>query len=114
MSEASDSRNLQRVYEIRVFDGASIEGLATCLVIIHFTQTARQLMADHGRDVLLEARKIAKSLVFSFGEPIQGGIEMRETFADVDMLGPPTGHPDNSGSMAWVSYGENALPGSSQ
>ena len=114
MSEASDSRNLQWVYEIRVFDGPSVEGLATCLVTIHFTQTARRLMAEHGRDVLLEARKIAKSLVFSFGEPIQGGMEMRKTFADVDMLGPPTGYPDNSGSTAWLTYGENALPRSSQ
>ena len=114
MSEASNSRNLQPVYEIKVFDGTSIEGLPTCLVIIHFTQAARQLMAKRGQDVLLEARKIAKSLVLSFGEPIQGKMEMRDTFADVDMLGPPSGYSDNSGGMTWVSYGEKALPGSSQ
>ena len=108
MSEASNSRNAQRVYEIRVFDGAAIEEPSTWLIIIHFTQAARQLMAKNGRDVLLEARKIAESLFLSLGEPIQGGIEMRDTFADVEMLGPPSDYRDNSCSMAWVSHGKNA------
>jgi hypothetical protein len=71
-------------------------------------------MAKNGRDVLLEARKIAKSLFLSLGEPFQGEMEMRDTSADVEMLGPPTGYPDRAGTTAWVSYGENALPGSSQ
>jgi hypothetical protein len=114
MSEASNSRNLQRVYEFRVFDGTALEGLRTYLVTIHFTQAARQLMAKNGRDVLLEARKIAKTLLFSVGEPIQGRIEIRDTFADVEMLGPPSDYPDDSGTQAWVSNGKNALAGSVQ
>jgi hypothetical protein len=114
MSEASNSPDLQPVYEFRVFDGTATEGLTTYLVTIHFTQAARQLMAKNGRDILLEARKIAKSLLLSLGEPIQGWMEMRDTSADVEMLGPPTGYPDSSGTMAWVSHGKNVLPGSSQ
>ena len=114
MNEASNSRDLQRVYEFRVFDGTALEGLPTYVVTIHFTQATRQLMAERGRDVLSEARKIAKSLVLSLGEPIQGRMEMRDTFADVDTLGPPTGYPDRSGTQTWVSYSKNALPGSSQ
>ena len=114
MSEASNSRNLQPVYEFRVFDGTALEGLPTYLVTIHFTQAARQLMAKSGRDLVLEARKIAKSLFLSLDEPIQGRMEMRDTFADVEMLGPPSDYPDNSGTQAWVSHGMNAIPGSSQ
>ena len=38
-------------------------------------------------------------------------MEMRDTFADVDTLGPPTGYPDDSGTQAWVSYSKYALPG---
>jgi len=57
------------------------------LVTIHFTQAARQLMAERGRDVLSEARKIAEGPVFSLGEPIQGRMEMRDTFADVRHAG---------------------------
>jgi hypothetical protein len=114
MSEASDRPDLQPVYEFRVLDGAALQGLPTHLVTIHFTKAARQLMAKNGRDVLLEARKIAKSLFLSLGEPFQGEMEMRDTSADVEMLGPPTGYPDRAGTTAWVSYGENALPGSSQ
>ena len=72
MNEASKSRDLQRVYEFRVFDGTALEGLPMYLVTIHFTQEARQLMAECGRDILSEGRKIAKGLVFSIGEPIQG------------------------------------------
>jgi hypothetical protein len=78
MNEASNSRDLQRVYEFRVFDGTALEGLPVYLVTIHFTQAARQLMAERRRDVLSEARKIAKGLVFSLGEPIQGRMEMRD------------------------------------
>jgi len=114
MNEASNSRDLQRVYEFRVFDGNALEGLPVYLVTIHFTQAARQLMAERRRDVLSEARKIAKGLVFSLGEPIHGRMEMRDTFADVDTLGTPTGYPDSSGTQAWVNYSKNALPGSSQ
>jgi hypothetical protein len=114
MNEESNSRNLQQVYEIRFFDRAAMKGLPTCLVTIHFTQAARQLMAKNGRDVLLEARKIANSLFLSLGEPIQGAMEMRDTFADVEMLGPPRDYPDDSDTKAWVSHGKNALPGSSQ
>ena len=47
-------------------------------------------MGENGPDVLLEARKIAKRLFLSLGGPIQGGIEMKDIFADVEMLGPPT------------------------
>lgn len=100
MSEASKSQNLQQVYEIRFFDRTAMERLPTCLVIIHFSQEARQLMFKRGQDILLEARKIAKSLVFL---PDEVRMEMRDTFADVDMLGPPTGYPDSSGTMAWVN-----------
>ena len=114
MSEASTSRNLQRVYEITVLDGTLDERLPVCLIIIHFTQASRQLMAKRGQDVLLAARKIAKRLAFSLGEPMGAGMQLRDTFLDVDMLGPPAEYPDNSGSRAWVSYGENALTGSSQ
>jgi len=114
MNEASNSRDLQRVYEFRVFDGNALEGLPVYLVTIHFTQAARQLMAERRRDVLSEARKIAKGLVFSLGEPIHGRMEMRATFADVDTLGTPTGYRDSSGTQAWVNYSKNALPGSSQ
>jgi hypothetical protein len=71
-------------------------------------------MAKRNQDVLLEARKIAKSLVLSLDKAIQGGMELRDTFADVDTLGPPTRYPDKSGSMAWVSSGKNPLPWSSQ
>jgi hypothetical protein len=109
-----NSRDLQRVYEFRVFDGTALEGLPMYLVTIYFTRATHQLMTECGRDVLLEARKIAKSLVLSLGEPIQGRMEMRDTFADVDTLGPPTGYPDNSGTRAWVSYSKYALPGSWQ
>jgi hypothetical protein len=52
-------------------------------------------MAKRGQDVLLEARKIAKRLAFLPDQPIRVGMEMRDTFADVDMLGPPNGYPDN-------------------
>jgi hypothetical protein len=106
MNEASNSRDSQPVYEFRVFDGTALEGLPMYLVTIHFTQAARPLMAERGRDVLLEAQKTAKCLVFSLGEPIQGRMEMRDTFADVDTLGPPTGDPDSSGTQAWVSWQE--------
>ena len=107
MIEASNSRTLQRVYKITVFDILE-KRLPACLVTIHFTQAARQLMAKRGQDVLLEARKIAKRLAFLPDQPIQVGMEMRDTFADVDMLGPPTGYPDNSGSRAWVNYVNNS------
>jgi hypothetical protein len=106
MSEASNSRSLQQVYKITVFDTLET-GLPACFVIVHFTHAARQLMARRGQDVLLEARKIAKRLAFLPDQPNQVGMELRDTFADVDMLGPPTGFPDNSGSRAWVNYGEN-------
>jgi hypothetical protein len=114
VNEASNRRDLQRVYEFRVFDGTALEGLPIYIVTIHFAQAARQVMAESGRDVLSEARKIAKGLVFSLGEPIQGRMEMRDTLADVEKLGPPTDYPDSSGTQAWVSYSKNALPGSSQ
>jgi hypothetical protein len=52
--------------------------------------------------------------VLSLDKAIQGGMEQRDTFADVDTLGPPTGYPDKSGSMAWLSSGKNPLPWSSQ
>jgi hypothetical protein len=107
MSEASNSRSLQQVYKITVFDTLETR-LPACFVIIHFTQAARQLMAKRGQDVLLEARKIAKRLAFLPDQPIQVGMEIRDTFADVDMLGPPTGYPDNSGSRAWVNYVKNS------
>jgi hypothetical protein len=103
MSE--NSRCLQQVYKITVFDVLETR-LPACFVIVHFTQAARQMMAKRGQDVLLEARKIAKRLGFP-DQPIQVGMEMRDIFADVDMLGPPTGYPDGSGSRAWVSYGKN-------
>jgi hypothetical protein len=112
MIEASNSRTLQRVYKITVFDIFEKRSPA-CLVTIHFTQAARQLMAKRGQDVLLEARKIAKRLAFLPDQPIQVRMEMRDTFADVDMLGPPTGYPDNSGSRAWVNYGEKSVRRSS-
>ena len=80
---------------------------------IHFTHAARQFMAKRGQDVLLEARKIAKRLAFLPDQPIRVGIEMKETFADVDMLGSPTGYPDHSGSRAWVSYGKQSVRRSS-
>ena len=114
MNEASNSRDLQRVYEFRVLDGTALEGLPKYLLTIHFTQAARQLMAKNGRDVLLEARKIARSLLLSLGEPIQGGMKMKDTFADLEMLGPPSDDPDDSGTKAWVSHCKNALTGSSQ
>jgi hypothetical protein len=113
MSEASNSRSLQRVYEITVFDGTLEERLPACLIIIHFTQASRQLMTKRGQDVLLAARKIAKRLAFPLDEPMRAGMKVRDTFLDIDMLGPPADYPDNSGSMAWVSYGKNALRGSS-
>jgi len=113
MSEASNSRNLQRVYEITVLDGTLDERLPACLIIIHFTQASRQLMTKRGQDVLLAARKIAKRLAFSLGEPMGAGMQLRDTFLDVDMLGPPTGYPDNSGSRAWVNYGEKSVRRSS-
>jgi hypothetical protein len=106
MSEASNSRSLQQVYKITVFDNLETR-LPACFVIVHFTHAARQLMAKRGQDVLLEARKIAKRLAFLTDQPIQVGMELRDTFADVDTLGPPTGYPDNSGSRAWVNYGKN-------
>jgi hypothetical protein len=112
MNEASNSRCLLRVYEITVFDILE-KGLPACLVTIHFTQAARQLMAKRGQDVLLEARKIAKRLAFLPDQPFQVGIEMRDAFADVDMLGPPTGYADNSGSRAWVNYGKKSVRRSS-
>jgi hypothetical protein len=112
MIEASNSRTLQRVYKITVFDILE-KRLPACLVTIHFTQAARQLMAKRGQDVLLEARKIAKRLAFLPDQPIRVRMEMRDTFADVDMLGPPTGYPDNSGSRAWVNYGEKSVRRSS-
>jgi len=71
-------------------------------------------MTRRGQDVLLAARKIAKRLAFSLGEPMGAGMQLRDTFLDVDMLGPPADYPDDFGSRAWVSDGENALPGSSQ
>ena len=49
---------------------------------------ARQIMAKRGQDVLLEARTIAKRLAFLPDQPIQAGMEIRDTFAHVDMLGP--------------------------
>ena len=107
MNETSNSRCLQQVYKITVFDVLETR-LPACFVIVHFTQAARQMMAKRGQDVLLEARKIAKRLAFP-DQPIQVGMEMRDIFADVDMLGPPTGYPDDSGSRAWVSYGKNRL-----
>jgi hypothetical protein len=114
MSEALNSRGLQRVYEITVFDGTFEESLPACLIIIHFTQASRQLMTKRGQDVLLAARKIAKRLAFPLDEPRRGAMKVRDTFLDIDMLGPPADYPDNSGSRAWVSYGQNALPGSSR
>ena len=112
MNEASNSRSLQQVYKITVFDILETR-LPACVVIVHFTHAARQLMAKRGQDVLLEAWKIAKRLAFLPDQPIQVGMEMRDTFADVDMLGPPTGYPDNAGSRAWVNSGKNARRGSS-
>jgi|ERR1700733_14744615 hypothetical protein len=114
MSEPSNSRRLQRVYEITVFDGSFEERLPACLIIIHFTQVSRQLMTKRGQDVLLAARKIAKRLAFPLDEPVRAGMKVRDTFLDIDLLGPPADYPDNSGSRAWVSDDENALPGSSQ
>jgi hypothetical protein len=38
MNEASNNRDLQRVYEFRVFDGTALEGLPMYRVTIHFTQ----------------------------------------------------------------------------
>src|ERR1700749_1440990 len=110
MSEASNSRSLQQVYKITVFDALETS-LPACFVIVHFTHAARQLMARRGQDVLLEARKIAKRLAFLPAQPRQVGMELSDTFADVDTLGPPTGYPDNSGSMAWVNYDNNAQRG---
>src|ERR1700739_4942900 len=100
MNAESNNRNLQRVYEIRFFDRTGMEGLPTYHVIIHFSQAARQLMSQRGQDVLLQARKIAKKLVIS---PNEVRIEIRNAFADVDILGPPTGYPDSSGTMVWLS-----------
>jgi hypothetical protein len=114
MNEASNSRCLQRVYEITVFDGPLEEKLPACLIIIHFTQAARQLMTKRGQDVLLAARKIAKRLAFPLDQPMRVGMKVRDTFLDIDLLGSPADYPDNSGSRAWVSHGKNALPGSSQ
>jgi hypothetical protein len=114
MSEPSNSRTLQRVYEITVFDGTLEEGLPECLIIIHFTPASRQLMTKRGQDVLLAARKIAKRLAFPLDQPMRVGMQVRDTFLDIERLGPPTDYPDNSGSRAWVSYGKNGLPGSSQ
>ena len=111
MSEPSNSRSLQRVYEITVFDGTFEPA---CLIIIHFTQVSRQLMTKRGQDVLLAARKIAKRLAFPLDQPVRAGMKVRDTFLDIDLLGPPADYPDNSGSRAWVSDDENALPGSSQ
>jgi hypothetical protein len=113
MIEASNSRSLQRVYEITVFDGTLEERLPACLIIIHFTQASRQLMMKRGQDVSLEARKIAKRLAFPFDEPIRSGMKVRDTFLDIDMLGPPADYPDNSGSKAWVSYGKKPVQRSS-
>src|ERR1700726_3156018 len=104
MNEVSNSRCLQRVHEIRVVDILE-KRLPACLVTIHFTQAARQLMAKRGQDVLLEARKIAKRLAFLPDQPTRVGMKVRHTFLDVDMLGPPADYPDNSGSRAWVSNG---------
>jgi hypothetical protein len=112
MNEASNSRCLLRVYEITVVDILEKRS-PPCLVIIHFTQASRQLMAKRGQDVLLEARKIAKRLAFLPDQPVQLGMEMRDTFADVDLLGPPTGYPDNAGGRAWVKYGKKAPRASS-
>ena len=114
MSEASNSRSLQRVYEITVFDGSLEERLPACLIIIHFTQASRQLMTKRGQDVLLAAQKIAKHLAFPPNEPMRAGMKVRDTLLDLDMLGPPADYPDNSGSRAWVSYGKDAFHGSSQ
>jgi hypothetical protein len=114
MSEPSNSRTLQRVYEITVFDGTLEERLPECLIIIHFTPASRQLMTKRGQDVLLAARKIAKRLAFPLDQPMRVGMQVRDTFLDIDRLGPPTDYPDNSGSRAWVSYGKNGLLGSSQ
>ena len=100
MNKESNNRNLQGVFEIRLFDRTTSEGLPTYHVIIHFSQAARQLMCKRGQDVFLEARKIAKRLVFS---PTEVRMEMRDTFADLDMLGPPTSCPDSPGTMAWLS-----------
>ncbi|HYZ71695.1 MAG TPA: hypothetical protein VE641_01365 [Chthoniobacterales bacterium] len=100
MNAESDNRNLQGVFEIRFFDRTTVEGLPTYRVIIHFSQAARQLMCKRGQDVFLEARKLAKKLVFL---PTEVRIEMRDTFADLDMLGPPTSYPDSPGTMAWLS-----------
>ena len=113
MSEASNSRNLQRVYEITVLDGILEERLPACLIIIHFSQASRQLMAKRGQDVLLAARKIAKRLAFALDGPMRAGMKVRDTFLDIGMLGPPADYPDDSGSRAWLSYGKNVLPGSS-
>ena len=52
MSEASNSRSLQKVYKITVFDILETR-LPACFVIVHFTHAARQLMAKRGQDVLL-------------------------------------------------------------
>ena len=112
MSEASNSRSWQQVYKITVFETLETR-LPACFVIVHFTQAARQLMAKRGQDVSLEARKIAKRLAFFPNQPMQVGMELRDTFADVDMLGPPTGYPDNSGSRVWVNYVKEAPRGSS-
>jgi hypothetical protein len=100
MNEESNNRNLRPVYEIRFFDGTAKGELSTCQITIHFPEAARQLMFKRGQDILLEARKIAKSLVFL---PEKARMEMRDTFADVEMLGPPTGYPGSSGTMAWVN-----------
>ena len=109
MSEPSNSRNLQRVYEITVLGGTLDERLPACLIIIHFTQASRQLMTKRGQDVLLAARKIAKRLAFSLGEPMGAGMLLRDTFLDVDMLGPPADYPDDSGTRAWVSNGKKSV-----
>jgi hypothetical protein len=59
------------------------------------------------------SRKIAKRLAFLPDQPTRVGMEIRDNFAAVDKLGPPTGYPDNSGSRAWVNDGKKSVRRSS-
>jgi hypothetical protein len=90
------------------FDGALEERLPACFIVIHFSQASRELMTKRGQDVLLAARNIAKRLAFPLNEPMRARMKVRDTFLEIDMLGPPVEYSDNFVSRAWVSYGKNA------
>jgi hypothetical protein len=96
--------NAQTVYQVELFDQTPAHPgceQPRYVLLIHFTELARQMIKAQRQTPDLMARKIAKNLIRIENSP--GGMRITHPLVDLDTLGEPTAYPDGADSRVWVT-----------